>query len=135
MCGRLEKMPRGIHEGHESNSFCQSILSAGGFRQQLSSERIYYPISLMLYGGGETIEDVREIREDAPLRKLTGLQKIPSVSALGDWLRRMGERSGVVAMEKTNTSICRDVLIRDQGNDDYTLIVRPLSRRAKEKPR
>jgi hypothetical protein len=89
----------------------------------------------MLYGGGETIEDVREIREDATLRKLTGLQKIPSVSALGDWLRRMGARSGVVAMEKTNTSICRDVLIRDQGNDDYTLIVRPLSRRAKEKPR
>jgi len=79
----------------------------------------------MLYGGGETIEDVREIREDATLRKLTGLQKIPSVSALGDWLRRMGERSGVVAMEKTNTSICRDVLIRDQGNDDYTLIVDP----------
>jgi len=38
----------------------------------------------MLYGGGEAIGDIREIREDVPLRKLAGLQKIPSVSAIGE---------------------------------------------------
>jgi hypothetical protein len=82
------------------------------------------PISLMLYGGGESIEDVREIRDDATLRKLTGLQKIPSVSAIGDWLRRMGERSGVVATERVNASICQNILQRDKRNN-YTLIVDP----------
>jgi hypothetical protein len=82
------------------------------------------PISLMLYGGGESIEDVREIRGDATLRKLTGLQKIPSVLAIGDWLRRMGERSGVVATERVNASICQNILQRDKRNN-YTLIVDP----------
>jgi len=38
----------------------------------------------MLYGGGESIEDVREIRGDAPLRKVSGLTGIPGVSAMGD---------------------------------------------------
>jgi len=78
----------------------------------------------MLYGGGESIEDVREIRGDATLRKLTGLQKIPSVLAIGDWLRRMGERSGVVATERVNASICQNILQRDKRNN-YTLIVDP----------
>ena len=96
---------------------------AGSGNSYRASEYII-PISLMLYGGGESIEDVREIRSDATLRKLTGLQKIPSVSAIGDWLRRMGERSGVVATERVNASICQNILRRDKGNN-YTLIVDP----------
>jgi len=78
----------------------------------------------MLYGGGEAIEDVREIRSDVILRKITGLKGMPSVSTMGDWLRRMGERSGVVAMENINASICRDILLRNKGNA-YTLIADP----------
>jgi len=96
---------------------------AGSGNSYKASEYIT-PLSLMLYGGGESIEDVREIRGDATLRKLAGLQKIPSVSAIGDWLRRMGERSGVVATERVNTSICQNILRRDKGNN-YTLIVDP----------
>ena len=96
---------------------------AGSGNSYQASEYIT-TISLMLYGGGESIEDVREIRDDATLRKLTGLQRIPSVSAIGDWLRRMGERSGVVATERVNASICQNILRRDKGNN-YTLIVDP----------
>jgi hypothetical protein len=96
----------------------------GGSGNSYKASEYITPLSLMLYGGGESIEDVREIRGDATLRKLAGLQKIPSVSAIGDWLRRMGERSGVVATERVNTSICQNILRRDKGNN-YTLIVDP----------
>ncbi len=51
-------------------------------------------LSMMLYGGGEAIEELREIREDHSLRRLAGLQEVPSSSGMGDWLRRMGERRG-----------------------------------------
>jgi hypothetical protein len=50
------------------------------------------PLSMMLYGGGEAIEEVREIREDHPLREAIQMEMIPSCSAIGDWLKRMGER-------------------------------------------
>lgn len=82
------------------------------------------PISLVLYGGGETIEDMREIREDSSLRQAIGLDNIPSSSATGDWLRRMGQRGGICGMEKVNDSIVRKVLKKDEG-EGYTLIVDP----------
>lgn len=47
-------------------------------------------IMLMLYGGGRHIDDLREIVDDKALRRLIGLKGIPSVSTVGDWLRRVG---------------------------------------------
>lgn len=38
-------------------------------------------LSIMLYGGGISIEDVRELREDKALRKITGLKVVPVDSA------------------------------------------------------
>ena len=96
---------------------------AGSGNSYKASEYII-PLSLMLYGGGEAIEDVREIRGDATLRKITGLKGIPSVSAIGDWLRRMGERNGGAAMARINASLFRGILRRDKRKD-YTLIVDP----------
>jgi hypothetical protein len=55
------------------------------------------PLSMALYGGGETIEDVREIREDDSLRAVLEFDEIPSSSAIGDWLKRRaqwGRRDG-----------------------------------------
>ena len=82
------------------------------------------PLSMVLYGGGETIEDVREIRGDDSVREVTGLKEIPSSSAIGDWLRRMGERGGVEGMERVNDGITKEVLKRD-GRKGYTLIIDP----------
>jgi hypothetical protein len=59
----------------------QYLPKPGSGNSYKASEYII-PISLMLYGGGEAIEDVREIRGDAALRKITGLTGIPSVSAI-----------------------------------------------------
>jgi len=82
------------------------------------------PLSMALYGGGETIEDVREIRGDDSLRDVVELDEIPSSSAIGDWLKRMGERSGVEGMERVNDEITARVLKKDDRRG-YTLIVDP----------
>lgn len=81
-------------------------------------------LSMMLYGGGEAIEELREIREDQSLRRLAGLQDVPSSSAIGDWLRRMGDRGGIEAMGMINTRITGELLRRDTM-ENYTLIIDP----------
>jgi len=81
-------------------------------------------LSMTLYGGGESIEDVREIREDDSLREVVGFEEIPSSSAIGDWLKRMGEGGGIVGMERVNDGMGRKVLRRDDRKG-YTLIVDP----------
>ncbi len=47
-----------------------------------------FPLVLMLNGGGRSLEDLRQIRNDQGLRELRGLDRIPSSDATGDWLRR-----------------------------------------------
>ena len=53
------------------------------------------PLVLMLHGGGRSLEDLRQVRSDEALRELLGLEKLPSVDASGDWLRRMGAGPGL----------------------------------------
>jgi hypothetical protein len=81
-------------------------------------------LSMTLYGGGEAIEDVREIRQDEALRQVVGFEGVPSSSAIGDWLRRMGERGGIGGMERVNDGVVRRVLKRDDQKG-YTLIIDP----------
>ncbi|OGP54193.1 MAG: hypothetical protein A2Y65_08440 [Deltaproteobacteria bacterium RBG_13_52_11] len=52
--------------------------------------RYIKPLSMTLYGGRETIENVREIRRDHALTEAIGLEEILSSSAMEDWLRGMG---------------------------------------------
>ena len=82
------------------------------------------PLSMALYGGGETIEDVREIREDDSLRVILEFDEIPSSSAIGDWLKRMGKGGGIEGMEEVNDEITAKVLKKDDRKG-YTLIVDP----------
>jgi hypothetical protein len=71
------------------------------------------PLSMMLYGGGEAIEEVREIREDHPLREAIQMEVIPSSSAIGDWLKRMGERGEIEGTERINDGVVKKVLKRE----------------------
>jgi len=82
------------------------------------------PLSMMLYGGGEAIEEVREIREDHPLREAIQMERIPSCSAIGDWLKRMGERGGIKGMERINDGVVKKVLRREERKG-YTLMADP----------
>lgn len=84
--------------------------------------RYIKPLCMSLYGGGESIEDVREIRGDDSLREAAGMGEIPSSSAMGDWLRRAAARGGIEGMERINDEITREVLKRDE-TEKYTVIV------------
>lgn len=59
-------------------------------------------LTLILCGGGDAIDNVREIRDDHALREPIGLKTIPTSAVIGDWLRRMGERDGIGCMERVN---------------------------------
>ncbi len=78
------------------------------------------PLLMMLNGGGRSLEDLRQIREDAGLRALLGMESIPSTDATGDWLRRTGAGAGLVGLASSN----RDLLFRGMKRDgltEYTL--------------
>jgi hypothetical protein len=48
-----------------------------------------------MYAGGQSVADIREIRNDYALRDLLLLKTVPSESAIGDWLKKMGSRGGI----------------------------------------
>jgi hypothetical protein len=65
-----------------------------GSNRGYSAWQYIHPILLMLVGGGSHIEDLREIIDDHGLRRLTGLNKIPSRLTVGDWNKRQGNSNG-----------------------------------------
>jgi len=79
------------------------------------------PLILMLHGGGRTLEDLREIRNDTGLCRLLDMPRIPSSDASGDWLRRMGAQNrGLNALGR----VCQILLRRSlnqEATEDYTL--------------
>lgn len=78
------------------------------------------PLLLMLHGGGRSLEDVREVRGDAGLRRVLNMETVPSSDALGDWLRRMGAGAGYAALGEVNRRLLHQAL-RGQKLTDYTL--------------
>lgn len=58
-----------------------------------------------IYGEGESIEDVREIRDDQTLREAVDLKTILSSSAIGGWLKQMGSRGDIHGMAQVNETI------------------------------
>ncbi len=82
------------------------------------------PISLMQYGGGRHIADLREIREDGALRKATGMQVVPSDSGTGDWLKQAGSGEGIKKMKRVHRELVRRTLSLDD-TEEYTLWADP----------
>jgi len=90
--------------------------SGAGYR---ASEYLF-PLVVMLHGGGRSLEDLREIREDEGLREVLPLGRIPSADAMGDWLRRMGGNGGLEGLERVEQGLLRRGLQGD-GIEGYTL--------------
>ena len=76
------------------------------------------PLTLMLCGGGRTMEDIREIQLDKGLRKLCGLKKVPSPDAIGQWIRRDDKHLSPL---KTINREAELEIIKRCGIDDFTL--------------
>lgn len=79
------------------------------------------PLLLMLHGGGRYIEDVREISRDRALLDLLQIKQIPSTSAIGDWLRFVGDaKGGLTGLSQCNETILRKGLKRT-AKKEFTL--------------
>jgi hypothetical protein len=79
------------------------------------------PLILMLHGGGQSLEDIRQIRDDTGLREILPLDRVPSSDAVGGWLRRMGTSPrGLAGLEKVNQRLLRRGM-KYNGINGYTL--------------
>lgn len=65
---------------------------------------------LTMCGGGEGIAETREIRNDIALKAVLNLDTVPSESAIGDWLKRMGIRDGRACVKKVNKEMLYKIL-------------------------
>ena len=90
--------------------------SGAGYK---ASEHIF-PLMLMLNGGGRSLEDLREIREDSGLRELLMMNRMPSSDATGDFLRRSGKNGGLEGLARVNQQVLFRGMKRD-GIEGYTL--------------
>jgi hypothetical protein len=95
-----------------------------GSNRGLKAWQYIRPLSLMQYGGGRHIADLRELREDKALQKAAGLKGIPSDSGAGDWLLRMGKGSAMQGMDKAHREADIKMLKMD-NNEEYTLWADP----------
>lgn len=77
------------------------------------------PLVLMLHGGGRSLEDLRILSRDDGLKPLLDMT-VPSPDATGNWLRRMGNGSGLVDLEKVMNKQRKWALKREMRKD-YTL--------------
>jgi len=69
------------------------------------------PLLLMQHGGGRYIEDVREIANDEALLQLLGITAVPSSSAIGDWLRFIGDvHGGLAGLSRCNQIVLKRAL-------------------------
>jgi len=88
---------------------------------------------LLLQGGGQTLEDLRELEQEAALMKLVGREVIPDPDTLGDWLRsacalhadrRMGDpqtdQAGLQGLGQVR-DLLNQRLLRHDGITEYTL--------------
>lgn len=90
--------------------------SGAGYR---ASEHVL-PLILMLNGGGRSLEDLRQIRDDQGLREVLEMRRMPSSDASGDFLRRSGDNGGLEGMAVVNRVILKRAVKYD-GIDGYTL--------------
>ena len=94
------------------------------------SNRGYDPVAyveslvLMLQAGGQSLEDLRELKGEGALMRLIGREQIPDPDSVGDWLRRMGDpekgQGGLLGLGRVRDEINARILRRD-GVCEYTL--------------
>lgn len=100
----------------------ESKLPQPGSNRGYSPWRFVEPLLLMLHAGGRHIEDLREIEDDRALRRVVGLEAMPSSSTYGDWLVRMGQTGGIRGLEAVNKEVVGEALEGDE-HEAYTLDV------------
>jgi len=99
-------------------------LPGPGSNRGFDPSEIVDAVVLMLQGGGRSLEDLRELKDEEGLMELIGRDEIPEPDTVGDWLRRMGDlktgQLGLEGLDRVRDKINERVLKRD-GVKEYTL--------------
>ena len=99
-------------------------LPAPGSNRGFDPSEIVDTLVLMLQGGGRSLEDLRELKDEEGLMKLIGRDEIAEPDTVGDWLRRMGDpesgQLGLEGLDRVRDKINERVLKKD-GIKEYTL--------------
>jgi len=99
-------------------------LPAPGSNRGFDASVIVDALVLMLEGGGRSLEDLRELKNEEGLLRLIGRQEIPEPDTVGDWLRRMGDpktgQPGLKGLDRVRDKVNERILKRD-GITKYTL--------------
>jgi hypothetical protein len=99
-------------------------LPGPGSHRGFDPSEVVDTVVLMLQGGGRSLEDLRELKNEEGLMKLMGRDEIPEPDTVGDWLRRMGDpkagQLGLEGLDRVRDKINERVLKRD-GIQEYTL--------------
>jgi hypothetical protein len=99
-------------------------LPGPGSNRGFDPSEIVDAVVLMLQGGGRSLEDLRELKNEEGLMELIGREEIPEPDTVGDWLRRMGDpksgQLGLEGLDRVRDKINGRVLKKD-GIKEYTL--------------
>jgi hypothetical protein len=99
-------------------------LTGPGSNRGFDPSEVVDGVVLMLQGGGRSLEDLRELKNEEGLMKLMGRDEIPEPDTVGDWLRRMGDprrgQPGLKGLDQVRDKINERILKRD-GKKEYTL--------------
>jgi hypothetical protein len=116
----IAEYSRGLGLGALVNRHLPRPKSPRGYAPEVFVEGLV----LMLQGGGQTLEDLRELRREEGLMKLLGCSVLPDPDTMGDWLRRMGStehgQSGLIGLGEVRDAVTQRILRRDAATD-YTL--------------
>jgi len=113
-----------FNHGIGLRELADQYLPAPGSNRGFNPSVIVDALVLMLEGGGRSLEDLRELKNEEGLLRLIGRKEIPEPDTVGDWLRRMGEpktgQLGIEGMDRVRDKINERILKRD-GITKYTL--------------
>lgn len=116
----MAELNHGIGLRELADRYLRAPGSNGGF----DPSEIVDAVVLMLQGGGRSLEDLRELKDEEGLMELIGREQIPEPDTVGDWLRRMGDpqggQLGLEGLDRVRDKINERVLRRD-GIKEYTL--------------
>ena len=101
-------------------------LPAPGSNRGYAPSAFVESLTLMLQAGGQSLEDLRELEQEAALMSLLGREEIPDPGTVGDWLRRMGDpqtgQAGLHGLGQVRDLLNQRIL-RHDGIGAYTLDV------------